>query len=449
VYVASRYRILHVADPHFSRCHFVSGKPSEIGWRHALELEQQLKKHQLYSGLFDALVLSGDFTFACQPDGFEAAVVFIEHISRLVRPRGILVVPGNHDMDLSQPVTFKDLGAPGPGDLSLPTPKEEAEKPFRDFLKRIEAYVGPPNEQLSMVVRAKHRGLRGLTIVGLNSSRVERRDAQGWGYVGIDQVYEIGGQLNGPVSAGGAEEGDLIMAVAHHNLLPIWDLGLQVLFSVPNRRKFSFVMDAASTLNFLADLGASVILHGHTHVQSYKMVEGYGSNVERQGFPTLVLGTGSLGLAQERTDPPHHFQILEIDDRTLLYQDLSCIYHQRDASRTWQATRMRPAGRFFSLWSSLRAANTLKLHQAASFTAAYDSETMSSWSLLRDKRVAAKWLATLGKIGEMVRTIRPAATDKDVEMALDDVLKNPPSEYDLSNFNLPQMLVRRMNGRMP
>jgi hypothetical protein len=74
---------------------------------------------------------------------------------------------------------------------------------------------------------------------------------------------------------------------------------------------------------------------------------------------------------------------------------------------------------------------------------------MSSWSLLRDKRVAAKWLATLGKIGEMVRTIRPAATDKDVEMALDDVLKNPPSEYDLSNFNLPQMLVRRMNGRMP
>jgi hypothetical protein len=52
-----RYRILHVADPHFSNCHF-TGTPSDAGRHHAEELLRVLEENDLLLQPFDALVLS-------------------------------------------------------------------------------------------------------------------------------------------------------------------------------------------------------------------------------------------------------------------------------------------------------------------------------------------------------------------------------------------------------
>lgn len=435
-----RFRILHIADPHFSRCHFLGSNPTEIAEKHAVELEQQLILHKLNTRRTDALIFSGDFTFACCQDGFEAAIVFIERISAFTRARSVLVVPGNHDMNLSEPVRV--------GNLSLPTSKEEAEGPFREFLARLARDVGPASNTLSMVTRLNRPG-KGLIIVGLNSCRVERRDAQGWGYIGIDQIYEVAAKLRGTGGAVRAHDGDLVVAVTHHNLLPIWDVGLDVVSSIPEKRKLSFVMDAGGSLGFLADLGVSLILHGHTHVQSFKRVEGYGDS-ERRNEPTMIMGAGTLGLAEagvgpHTDDPLHHFQVLEIADDMLYCQDLSTLSSLRDSPREWNATGPEVKGFFHSKWNTERVTKALNSYKYASKRAKSDGEKYQSWSMLREKVLRpGTWNETQERIAVTVQKIIPATKVDMVRLAIEDIVNNPPSEYQICNYDLFQMILLRL-----
>jgi predicted phosphodiesterase len=429
--VSYRYRILHIADPHFTNSHFLTGNPSDIGDRHARELIGQLEKHELLSTSFDAMVLSGDFTFRFAAEGFVAAEEFIQQLSYLVRPKGIVVIPGNHDIDLKQPIPIKEL--------RLPTPKPEAEEKFRAFLARIEPHIGTPNQHLSMVTRID--GKPGLVIVGLNSCRVERMDAQGWGYVGMDQIDNIGRKL---LSADGAKDGDIVLAVTHHNLLPIWDLGLQVLGYAPDKRKFSFTMDAGSVLSFLADLGIGALLHGHTHVQSVKRVEGYGSNDGKNG-PMLVLGAGSLGIAGLRDDPPHHCQIIEIEDGLVKFLDLSCLVYPRNTPRIWDATPPVLGGSIFAFWEGKKAKSALTAHLAKSKTASFDYQNMQSWSELRARELGPHaWNEVIDRLYEMVHKMEPAATRDKVLQTVEDLLSNPPPEHEICNWAVESYIARKL-----
>ena len=78
------YWVLHIADPHFSRSHFNDSDPAAIGRRHAMEVKDQLREHDLSRDPFHALVLSGDYTFAYDPKGFVAAAKFVAVLSDLV-----------------------------------------------------------------------------------------------------------------------------------------------------------------------------------------------------------------------------------------------------------------------------------------------------------------------------------------------------------------------------
>jgi len=51
----------------------------------------------------------GDFTFQYDPGGFLAAQAFVESLSRVVADRGILVTPGNHDVDLGRSSASDDF----------------------------------------------------------------------------------------------------------------------------------------------------------------------------------------------------------------------------------------------------------------------------------------------------------------------------------------------------
>jgi 3',5'-cyclic AMP phosphodiesterase CpdA len=448
VYVSYTYRILHIADPHFSNCHF-TGRPSDVGRRHAEEIEEVLQKHTQLAPKFDAMVLSGDFTFGCQQDGFEAAQTFIDRLSVHVRPKGILAIPGNHDVNLGgDPVRI--------GDLSLPMPKEEAEAAFSKFLKQIRSHTGQPagdpNHWLSMVTRVHRPDERGLVIIGLNSSRVERRDAKGWGYVGMDQIYQIADALSDSKSDNRAQKDDVLVAVIHHNPLPIWDLGLDTIASSPERRKFSFMMDAGSVLGFLADLGVGVLLHGHTHVQSAKSVDGYGSDHDRKTDSTLILGSGTFSLATGRRDarfnPAHHFQIIEIETGKgetpgLRFQDFNSLFERRDAPRKWSAKKLSTGHPLSVSWDGKRAARALREKEFDCNRAKLDYEIMQSWSVLRTKELKPDdWLRTLDELCERVKAIERSATPARVSQAVEKLFKEPPTEYDLCEWTLEQYLTR-------
>lgn len=429
------YRILHVADPHFSRCHFHHhNDPGRIGRDHA----DELKNFFVAERPFDAAILSGDFTFQCNEDGFTAARAFIDNLAEIVNPGGIIVIPGNHDIALQKPVTIRRL--------SLPTEKEEAEKPFRRFLDSVKSHVGVADDFLSTAIRVESAEGPGLVIIGLNSCRVERWDAQGWGYVGADQIWNIGAKLLET-----ARDGDIVIAVVHHNPLPIWDLELPSLAFVPAHRKFSFTLDAGSVLRALADLGVGLVLHGHTHIESVKRVEGYGCH-ERANSPTLVLGSGSLGLLGNFGDPPHHFQTIELQhDLRLDWKDWNALHYPvRNSKRTWMPSGIKKHGMMHVEWNSKSAERILHDLSPAAQQANWIYDCFRSWSKLRAFKLESDnpdRLKVLSVIHEDVRELLPEATLDDVEKAIKHIFRRAPPVELLSKLPLQGHIIRIIKNK--
>ena len=429
------YWVLHIADPHFSRSHFNDSDPAAIGRRHAMEVKDQLREHDLSRDPFHALVLSGDYTFAYDPKGFVAAAKFVAVLSDLVQPQAIVLIPGNHDVDISNCLPI--------GKFSVPVEKEQAEKKFREFLEAVQKYVKTPNLFLSMSLRVENKGQPGLVLLGMNSCRVERWDAQGWGYVGLDQVRELGSQLVSPrVGGAPAKEGDVVIGITHHNLLPVWDLPLVEMMVLPGQRKLSFTVDSASVLHALNDLGVAALLHGHTHVISPKHVVGYGKEDEGS---TMVFGAGSLGLWHPSCKS-HHIQVLQIDPESIRVHDLTCEAHQRNKERTWIAAIPRDV-KIFRRWNRLRGQRALLAMAKAAGDANLAWESMDSWSRLRAYSDATRWPGVLAQIHQDVREL-PRGADATLariqELIRILLFDAPPDEESISGLTLQEYLLQRL-----
>jgi hypothetical protein len=432
------YWVLHVADPHFSNSHFADTDPSRIGVLHANEILQILALAKLGHRKFDAMVVSGDLTFRYDPRGFDAAAAFLNALAPEVRSGGILVIPGNHDIDLGK-------GQDIVGRLSLPVMKQVAENAYRQFLERMATLLGQPNWYLSSGVRIAKGHERGLVLLALNSCRVERRDAQGWGYIGIDQIHDAGKALLSPASGHHAHEGDTLLAFVHHNLLPIWDIGLDQIMYSPGYRKFSFIIDAASAISELANLRVSAIFHGHTHVQSVKRVGGYGNGTQADAL-TWILGSASLGL-NDRSCVPHHFQVIKVAPESLgaeiTIYDFTCSYHLRGTPRQWIIGEGK---RFFvsATWDEANATQVLDRMGPRSHTAKADYEVMKSWAVLRSKRCPEAWPTELDTIYAEVKKVEPGATLNAVENIINNLVQSPPRELDITQLSLEEFILNQL-----
>jgi 3',5'-cyclic AMP phosphodiesterase CpdA len=447
--VNHRYRILEIADPHFTECHF-TGTPAEIGEKHALEILEVLRKFKRDSTPFDILLISGDLTFSCRHEGFDAAVVFIEHLMsaktpsgrELFDPTGLIVIPGNHDINLGKRVVVDNL--------SLPIPKAEAEKEYRKFLSKIHRYVGEPvgalsSDFLSMLRRKSASRVPGLVVMALNSCRVERDDARGWGWVGMDQIYDAVCTMLQPLDTNGpARTGDILVAVTHHNLLPIWDLGLETLNSLPEDRKFSITMDAGSAIRYLADIGAGVLLHGHTHVRSDKIVSGYGTE---DMDPMYIVGCGTLGFkfSPGAKIPMHHFHELEITagQRSDLrsYDFLSPRCH-KDHKRTWRmlCSEMRDINKHLYMPKIKRLSQAREFEVSQCFDAWVNRDT---WVVLGTKQIRpADWDKEKEDLCARVMSIQKKAKHQ-VMAAIEDLFMHPPTEREMLDWELEQFLAHR------
>jgi 3',5'-cyclic AMP phosphodiesterase CpdA len=435
------YWVLHIADPHFSRSHFDDKDPSTIGRNHAIEVKDVLREHDLSRERFHALVFSGDFTFAYEPRGFTAATAFVKELSNLAEPGAIVVIPGNHDVDISNCLPI--------GRFSVPVEKTLAEAKFRGFLdtieqeRRVGGNATAPDRFLSMPLRVEIAGQSGLVLLGMNSSRVERWDAQGWGYVGLDQVRELGMQLLAEDSP--AKEGDVVVGITHHNLLPVWDLPLGEVMRLPGQRKLSFTVDSASVLHALNDLGVAALLHGHTHVISPKHVRGYGGEDERS---TMVFGAGSLGLWHPSCEG-HHIQLLEINSTTISIHDLTCETkdHQRNGPRLWTPAAKQEV-EIYRWWNLDRAQRALKAMRPKARAAEIDWLAMESWSRLRAYFDTERRARTLDQIHSDVQALPggESATREHIQELIQMLLfESPPDEESLSGLTLQEYLLDRLS----
>lgn len=433
------YSVLHIADPHFSKelLDKSGEKPSVVGADQAEAIMNVLGSHPDLPPHYDAIVFSGDFTVAYAQAGFEAAAAFIEKLAECTNRHAIVVVPGNHDVVIgAEPVLF--------GGFSIPISRIRAEQSFREFLRAIEPFVDSHGNAPCAVRRIQTGEAFGLVLLGLNSCRVERHDARGWGYVGLDQIAEAVQEAMVI-----AHEGDVVLAVMHHNLLPVLDLRWRDLLLPIAQRTFSFNIDAASSLAALTDLGIAAVLHGHTHIPSHKGASGYGEpgvNWSKAVLP--VVGAGGLKYNDERGG--HYIQVVEVFSTSIRITDFEYSY-PLSAAKADAAVRL--AGhRDVSVswvWNSERVRRQLVKKAEDIEAARVDWEWIESWARLRNKG-SDDWPITLGEIRRQTEELlgRPIVPENRLGELIDEVCKDQARRKENQQLMLQEVLCRRLREEL-
>jgi hypothetical protein len=168
-----------------------------------------------------------------------------------------------------------------------------------------------------------------------------------------------------------------------------------------------------------------------------------------------------LGIKCSGTEPipAHHFQVIEIatGDRTedvwLRYQDFSALFRLPDTRREWTSTLLRedklvftrdPKKRESQLgapWDPARVESVLKAKLFQSNQAAYDSEVMESWSVLRTRKLRpADWPGVLDGLCRRVLAIDKTAKGEQIAAAVERLFKDPPVEQNICKQTLEEYL---------
>jgi hypothetical protein len=90
---------LHISDIHFRQAQAGDVHDANQGIRN--ELQRDLRRLRAKLPRLDGLILTGDIAFAGKPDEYAFAANWIESIRESVgcAPEGVMVTPGNHDVD--------------------------------------------------------------------------------------------------------------------------------------------------------------------------------------------------------------------------------------------------------------------------------------------------------------------------------------------------------------
>lgn len=282
-------RILHLSDLHL-------GEPAP--WQHLddrkrpiIKGDRRAQKHVLgetlkavladdAKGPFDAVVVSGDLTHECKPDGFTEfdEVVDLLLASGVARNR-IVVVPGNHDvpwdpgpdaegrydafmrvtrdMELITPlldrVDFREDGTLVPhvqGDQHLARGDDFVIVPVNSshFCWGMEEVDEDVAEQL---LRRRTRRLRRLV------DQLRRHDIARVSNAQISALQELLAAEEPKLLEPDSDDDRVRLAVLHHQLLPIG--------SREEFKSFESLSNLGAVRELLAGLGTDIVLHGHKH----------------------------------------------------------------------------------------------------------------------------------------------------------------------------------------
>jgi 3',5'-cyclic AMP phosphodiesterase CpdA len=249
-------RILHLSDLHFS----MGAKRGEHRWSYpgdgsnrptlADALVRTLENDNIKDDI-GVLVVTGDFTYIASQEEFDAALAQLSALQGALDlgSDNIVLVPGNHDIRWTTDATYS------PSALVTEAPRD-AVQAYRTFYKKLLGHN--PDEDLCMGRRFLfHNGVV-VDVCALNSSAL----AQGKNFLaGMGQVPH--GALDRIArDLGWTKPGASLRLLAmHHHLIPTEDVEDPAEFN----RGFGMANDAQSTFRSAANLGVSLILHGHRH----------------------------------------------------------------------------------------------------------------------------------------------------------------------------------------
>lgn len=288
-----RYAI-HLSDLHFGSNHgYRNQLATEQGGRTGKEtlleaLLRDLRALGIDETQIGLILVTGDLTSQGDAHEFSNAQTFFEGLGEELglHSSQIVIVPGNHDIE------WRD----DKGDID-----ENANHNYHQFSKNI--YVAAPDDTFLRIHRFDIAG-RLVSIIGLNSCRIEKKDTAGLGYVGRDQLdkaLRFLFELYPPT--GECPENELRIALVHHHLMPVnfvedidW-----------NEKRVSIMLDAEGVLRSLMFAKVRMVMHGHQH-QPFasdvrRIVPGYvdpfTGKEQTLDSRIAIIGGGSIGVERK------------------------------------------------------------------------------------------------------------------------------------------------------
>jgi len=325
-------RIHHLSDIHIGPAHYSASRKLRFlnqdhdnAWSNVAHYIRYLKRlnDREPDRLPDIVILSGDLTsvgdrkeFDCAQDRIKEIVAHVQKKEQNWRRADqpcIFLVPGNHDMDWSQPTYAQRIegyarlsdNLCATGNVVSAVSHSKSHPTFYDYGDKSNLLIylfsscslgGTTDPSLDQAISALQSARRQLAEVGDGQDEFETAienlmDAtrQDPGYVDLDEHSEIHNVL-GPET-----NGRLKIGVVHHN--PV---------AVPSNDMESFdtIINAGKFKDLLIEQGFDLILHGHRHFEhcTYeeylrKLHEQECANPYQQGL--YVLSADSLGCKHE------------------------------------------------------------------------------------------------------------------------------------------------------
>ena len=270
--------VLHISDLHFGPDHGYGSPRGPVNKPESLATK-------IASSLPCApacIVVSGDLTTRGDHGGFLSARKFLGELIQLldVDKNTVVLVPGNHDILISDPELTRDFSN---------------EQDFRD---QLQVFYGHPTE-LERVHDIRAADGHHYVVGALNSSRPRHKQNMDYGYVGIDRskpVFETA-----RICADLARSPTWTVVALHHHVLP----GPHV--EEPEKdRPVSMTLDAGEIVSLAQTHRADALLHGHQHIPFVGKVSRVAEFTDdgatnRTPAPTVaVLGAGSAGVKRPR-----------------------------------------------------------------------------------------------------------------------------------------------------
>lgn len=307
-------RILHLSDLHFGARHFFRKSPEDLALSIATCSEV---------GDVDLIVLSGDLTWAARTAEFNDAARFTRRITHELKAPG-LVVPGNHDVDLSDRFAARSPSA-ATGRATRTMTSSQRVAAYQSFLRDAGLR---PNSTTFPAWRD--------TSVTPAERVIMKREGPGWFAVGVNsaaRLCELNANTSYPIaisslvlyaldqlmrSRSQSADDEVRIFVLHHHLLPVSDRNWgsteedeRLLGVSPDP---SIISNSGQLQDWLAEYGFHLVLHGHKHV-AHGRVDRSWSSKAANGRDIVIMGAGSAGVekAHRPTDEPLSFNVVELD----------------------------------------------------------------------------------------------------------------------------------------
>lgn len=291
-----------------SDLHFSNGELDVKNTPNKMSLTNHIKKC-CDADVFDdisTLIISGDLTDCCTPEGFELTKDFISDFNReshfKLDSDNIIICPGNHDLSRindespAEPKYFYETEATG--------------EHYCDIFKDI--YHIKPNKFFSVGRKFLTKSGKTVEVVALNSIMLQQyKNFEGHGYISQEQLDCVADSMDWDNNDGSSSYRIVVM---HHHYCPAC-----LSEKIDVFKSSSVVYDADRLMKWMVKNNVKMLLHGHKHnsfiskVLHPKLMSNFTMD-DMHNITTLSFGgTGAKGTE-------HKFATLSFETDNIVYR---------------------------------------------------------------------------------------------------------------------------------